>query len=325
MSPNNLDLASLYFNTPQQPQQYPQSNYFAGGQQQQRRGRGGSYNRSQYSNGGGQYNNGWSSQGQESHNQQMHYSRGPGMYTSQNEPEGKLNPYANEFNPVFNAPQNNHNHYANGPPSYAPPQYQNHHQQHHQQQHHPRGQYKEREQQPNRRSYAVQIEAPEEPTSEIPEGATTVNMPHIYLGKFMMSRGDFETEHGVTITTKSQDGGYLIIIVGEKAAEAGAELEKMWNEEPIRSSDDIIEGKVIIKVAPDRWEGVVCFPMEHYAKLLAKRNEVETKHKVRILVKFLPDHSRYRATIRANKKELATEASDDLEALIMEPDATPPS
>ena len=46
---------------------------------------------------------------------------------------------------------------------------------------------------------------------------------------------------------------------------------------------------------------------------------------MRILVKFLPDHSRYRATIRANKKELATEASDDLEALIMEPDATPPS
>jgi len=246
------------------------------------------------------------------------------------QPEGKLNPYANEFNPVFNAPQNNnHNHYANGPPSYAPPQYQNHHQQHHQQHHQGRGgvrHYKEpREQQPNRRSYAVQIEAPDEPTSEIPEGATTVNMPHIYLGKFMMSRADFEKEHGVVITTRSQDGGYLIIIVGDKAAEAGAELEKMWNEEPIRSSDDITEGKVIIKVAPDRWEGVVCFPMEHYAKLLAKRNEVETKHKVRILVKFLPDHSRYRATIRANKKELATEAADDLETLIMAPDPTPPS
>ena len=41
-------------------------------------------------------------------------------------------------------------------------------------------------------------------------------MPHVYLGKFMMNRSEFENKYGVSITTNSKDGGYLIIITGKR-------------------------------------------------------------------------------------------------------------
>lgn len=162
------------------------------------------------------------------------------------------------------------------------------------------------------------------PVIEVPEGAVTLTMPHVYLGKFMMNRAEYESKYGVAITTNSKDGGYLIIITGEKPEEAGKEVEMMWNEEPITSSDNITEGKHVIKVAPDRYEGVVCVPTEYYQALLDKRNTVESKHKVRILIKQLQAHNRYRAVIRANKKETAKEAADDLETLIMSSEPAEP-
>ena len=42
----------------------------------------------------------------------------------------------------------------------------------------------------------------------------TILMPHVYLGKFMMNRAEYESKHGVHITTNSKDGGYLIVITG---------------------------------------------------------------------------------------------------------------
>ena len=37
---------------------------------------------------------------------------------------------------------------------------------------------------------------------------------------------------------------------------------------------------ILFQVAPDRYEGVVCVPTDRYQTLLAKRNAVESKHKV---------------------------------------------
>eukprot|EP00116_Pleurobrachia_bachei_P016722 sb/3476984/ len=83
------------------------------------------------------------------------------------------------------------------------------------------------------------------------------------------------------------------------------------------------------QVAPDRYEGVVCIPSEHSQILLDKRNTVETTHKVRILIKQLHDCGVYRAVIRANKKQTASDAADDLENIVLttakEADAAAPA
>jgi len=230
-----------------------------------------------------------------------------------------LNPYAIEFNPnQFGAPQQQQppqhqqysNHSSNEPIHYKDEfstDYSN--------------EYKAPP--PRHTPHVPVLRQPSEesnPVIEIPEGAATLIMPHIYLGKFMMNRADYESKYSVAITTNSKDGGYLIIITGERAEEASLDVEKMWKEEPITTSDNITEGKHIIKVAPDRYEGVVCVPLAYYNTLLSKRNQVESKHKVRILVKLLQEHQRYRAVIRANKKQTATEATDELEELVMSTD-----
>lgn len=221
-----------------------------------------------------------------------------------------LNPYATEFNPypVVNNSSNRSSH------NHSEPHYKeefsteyNH-------------DYKSVSRHPPNNHHAVPIRQESEesnPVIEIPEGAVTLTMPHVYLGKFMMNRSEFENKYGVSITTNSKDGGYLIIITGEKAEEASREVEMMWKEEPITSSDNITEGKHVIKVAPDRYEGVVCVPTDRYQTLLAKRNAVESKHKVRILIKQLQAHNCYRAVIRAGKKTTAGEAADELETLVM--------
>lgn len=223
-----------------------------------------------------------------------------------------LNPYATEFNPFHaanNAPNNRS--YQSSEATYKEEfstEYNN--------------DYKSATRhQGNNHAVPVRQESEESnPVIEIPEGAVTLTMPHVYLGKFMMNRSEFEGKYGVSITTNSKDGGYLIIITGERAEEASKEVEMMWKEEPITSSENITEGKHVIKVAPDRYEGVVCVPTEKYQVLLAKRNDVESKHKVRILIKQLQAHNCYRAVIRAGKKTTASEAADDLETLVMSSD-----
>ncbi|XP_063681740.1 uncharacterized protein LOC134816706 isoform X2 [Bolinopsis microptera] len=235
-----------------------------------------------------------------------------------------LNPYATEFNPVP-AQQNNtyNNRYNNNQPS-EPTHYKDEFSTEYSHD------YKTVNRHPHN-SHPVPIRQESEDSVievHVPEGAVTLLMPHVYLGKFMMNRSEFEKKYGVSLTTNSKDGGYLIIIIGEKAEEASKEVEMMWKEEPITSSDNITEGKHVIKVAPDRYEGVVCVPTEHYQALLAKRNTVESKHKVRILIKQLQAHNCYRAVIRAGKKTTAGEAADDLETLVMSPEpaeaAAPP-
>jgi len=232
-----------------------------------------------------------------------------------NEGMMNLNPYATEFNP-FHATNNTSNNRSsfNNQPSESTykeefsTEYNN--------------DYKSASRhQGNNHSVPVRQESEDSnPVIEIPEGAVTLTMPHVYLGKFMMNRSEFEGKYGVSITTNSKDGGYLIIITGDRADEASKEVEMMWKEEPITSSDNITEGKHVIKVAPDRYEGVVCVPTEYYQALLAKRNTVESKHKVRILIKQLQAHNCYRAVIRAGKKTTASEAADDLETLVMSSD-----
>ena len=41
-----------------------------------------------------------------------------------------------------------------------------------------------------------------------------LKMPQVYLGKFIMNMKDYQDKYGVSMTTNSRDGGYLIIITG---------------------------------------------------------------------------------------------------------------
>jgi len=290
---NAVDLSSMYYEQPSnfyQPyhnfQAFNNPNMFNNSTEQMNNGQYMPFNQQPYSN---QYQNN-ARGGDES-----------GMNPS-------LNPYATEFNP------------------FSPNQPKQQHAQHYKEEF--STDYSNEYRAPVRHAAPIPIrQASEEsnPVIDIPEGAVTLTMPQIYLGKFMMNRTEYESKYSVNITTNSKDGGYLIIITGERAAEAGADVEKMWKEEPITSCENITEGKHIIKVAPDRYEGVVCVPLEYYNILLAKRNQVESKHKVRILVVPIKDHNRYRAVIRANKKQTATEAADDLETLVMSSDPAAPA
>jgi hypothetical protein len=249
-----------------------------------------------------------------SNGQYLPYSQQPPNFQYQNsDPSGlrNLNPYACEFNP---------NQF--GAPPAAPPQsvrQSNPYMNNNDHGNYKETDYKQRSAEPA--PYAKRHISDDDNTPiEIPDGAITLTMPHVYLGLFIKSRSEYEDKYDVSITTNSKDGGYLIIITGDRASEAAKEMELIWNDEPITSSENIVEGKHVIKVAPDRFEGVVCVPAEYHQILLDKRNEVESKHKVRILTKHLPDVSRYRAVIRAPKKSIANDAADDLETLVLSED-----
>lgn len=305
---NQVDLNSMYYEQNSFYQPYPASGHYN------------QFNSPNMYNNSESMNNGqympYNSQNQQQ--QQQSYSNN----YQNNEGMMNLNPYATEFNPfpaVNNTSNNRSSYNQPSEPHYKEEfttEYSNDHK------------FMSRHQ-PNNHPVPIRQESEDSnPVIEVPEGAVTLTMPHVYLGKFMMNRSEFEKKYGVSITTNSKDGGYLIIITGDKAEEASQEVEMMWKEEPITSSDNITEGKHVIKVAPDRYEGVVCVPTEYYQQLLAKRNAVESKHKVRILIKQLQAHNCYRAVIRAGKKTTAGEAADELETLVMSSDtaeSTPPS
>lgn len=299
MPHNPVDLPSMY---------YDQNNNFYQPPPPQQPNFGGSNPYQQpYTNPGNMFNN---SEQYMAYNQQAYNNH----YQNTDQGMMNLNPYAHEFNPyppVNNAP-NHHQQYKNN--TSAPPHYKEEFATDY-------SEYKLPSHTPHSapppRAYIEEAS----PVIEIPEGAVTLTMPHVYLGKFMMNRAEFESKYGVSLTTNSKDGGYLIIITGEKAVEAGKEVEMMWNE-PITNSEEITEGKHVIKVAPDRYEGVLCIPTESYQKLIDRRNAVESKYKVRILVKHLPSHNCYRVIIRAGKKDTASEATDELETLIISSDTS---
>lgn len=297
---NQVDLQSMYYDQSSFYQPYPGSGPFNQFNSPNMFSNSESMNNGQYM----PYNN-QSQQQQQQPPFSNNYQNNEGMMN--------LNPYATEFNPFPINSSNNRTSFNNQPsePTYKEEfttEYST--------------DYKSVSRHPaNNHPVPLRQESEDSnPVIEVPDGAVTLTMPHVYLGKFMMNRSEFEKKYGVSITTNSKDGGYLIIITGEKAEEASQEVEMMWKEEPITSSDNITEGKHVIKVAPDRYEGVVCVPTEYYQALLAKRNAVESKHKVRILIKQLQAHNCYRAVIRAGKKTTAGEAADELETSVMSSD-----
>jgi len=304
MSQNPVDLPSMY---------YDQNNNFYPPPPQQPSYGGNSAYQAPYSN-PNMFNNSDNCQYMAFNQHQQPYNN---QYQSTEQGMmNNLNPYAHEFSPypVNNVPNHHHHHqYKNN--SSAPTHYKEEFSSDY-------SEYKIPAHTPHSapppRPYIEEVS----PVIEIPEGAVTLIMPHVYLGKFMMNRAEFESKYGVRLTTNSKDGGYLIIITGEKAAEAAKEVEMMWNE-PITNSDEITEGKHVIKVAPDRYEGVLCIPTESYQKLIDRRNAVESKHKVRILLKHLPAHNCYRVIIRAAKRDTALEATDELETSVISSTETP--
>ena len=93
------------------------------------------------------------------------------------------------------------------------------------------------------------------PSLQIPEGAVTLIMPHVYLGKFMMNRAEFESKYGVRLTTNSKDGGYLIIITGWFHYCHVAVITLGWYHYRVVSLYNILQQRITYHVK-NRWNGV---------------------------------------------------------------------